>query len=94
MLQNQETIRKIGLEAFLAAQAERTAFLRDALSRHNDGRSKGFYCIAVALLSTENLQEALRRADSGENLRAVLNEYATAEGQELKLQKDGGTRNG
>ena len=30
---------------------------------------------------------ALNRADNGENLRNVLNEYALAEGQELNLRK-------
>jgi hypothetical protein len=43
--------------------------------------------LAATLLSIENLQEALRRANGGENLRDVLNEYAVAEGQELKLLK-------
>jgi hypothetical protein len=63
------------------------AFLGDALGNHNDGRSKNFYCIAAALLTAENLKDALNRADTGENLRSALNEYAAAEGQELKLRK-------
>jgi hypothetical protein len=63
------------------------AFLKDALSRHNDGRSKSFFCLAAALLSTDSLKNALRRADGGEGLQVVLNEYAAAEGQELKPQK-------
>jgi hypothetical protein len=84
---NQHLIREIGLDAFLAKQAERMAFLRAALGRHDDGRSKGFYCMAAALLSAEGLKNALDRADDGENLRAVLNECAAAEGQELKLVK-------
>jgi hypothetical protein len=84
---NQKLIREIGLDAFLKGQAERIAFLETAIERHDDGRSKNFYCIAAALLSDGSLKEALRRADTGENLRDVLNEYATAEGQELKLRK-------
>jgi hypothetical protein len=87
MFQNQGMIREVGLDAFLAKQAERMAFLDDALGNHNDGRSKGFYCLAAALLTAENLKDALNRADTGENLRNVLNEYAAAEGQELKLRK-------
>jgi hypothetical protein len=87
VFQNQKTIQEIGLEAFLATQTEQIAFLETALAKHNDGRSKNFYCIAATLLSTENLQEALHRADNGENLRDLLNEYAAAEGQELKLEE-------
>jgi hypothetical protein len=87
VMPNQYLIREIGLDAFLAKQAERMAFLDAALSRHDDGRSKGFYCIAAALLSAESLRKALGRAGNGENLRTVLSEYAAAEGQELRLVK-------
>jgi hypothetical protein len=87
MMPNQYLVREIGLDAFLAKQAERMAFLRAALDRHNDGRSKGFYCMAAALLSAEGLKKALGRADDGENLRVLLDERAAAEGQELKLVK-------
>jgi hypothetical protein len=87
MFRNQETIRAHGLDAFLAGQAERTAFLETALSQYNDGRSKGFYCLAAALLATDSLMNALQRAENGETLRAVLSEYGEAEGQELKLRK-------
>jgi hypothetical protein len=87
VMPNQYLIREIGLDAFLAKQAERMAFLGAALSRHGDGRSKGFYCMAAALLSAEGLIKALDRADNGEKLRTALNECAAAEGQELKLIK-------
>jgi hypothetical protein len=87
MFRNQEMIRQHGLDVFLAGQAERIAFLTTAAERYNDGRSKNFFCIAAALLSTDSLINALRRADSGESLRDVLNEYAAANGQELKLKK-------
>jgi hypothetical protein len=87
MFRNQEMIRERGLDAFLSGQAERIAFLETALAKHNDGRGKNFYCIAAALLSVESLNNAMNRADNGESLRGVLNEYAAAEGQILKLEK-------
>jgi hypothetical protein len=87
MFRNQEMIREYGLDAFLAGQAERIAFLETALAKHNDGRSKNIYCIAAALLSAGSLKEAMNRAEKGENLRTVLNEYTAAEEQELKLEK-------
>jgi hypothetical protein len=87
IMPNQHLVREIGLDAFLAKQAERIAFLGAALSQHDDGRSKGFYCIAAALLSAESLRKALDRAENGENLRTVLDEYAAAEEQHLKLIK-------
>jgi hypothetical protein len=87
ILPNQKLIHEIGLDAFLVRQAERIAFLETALRQHDDGRSKSFYCIASALLSVDSLKEALNRADNGENLRAILNNYADREAQELKLRK-------
>jgi hypothetical protein len=87
MFQNQKIIREHGLEVFLVAQAERIAFLEKALKVYNDGRSKNFYCLAAALLTTDSLNNALQRAENGENLRSVLQEYGENEGQELKLRK-------
>ena len=87
MLPNQACIRDSGLEAFLALQSERIVFLESALTKYDDGRSKSFFCIAAALLSIESLNEALSKADDGENLRAVLTAYAETEGKELMLRK-------
>lgn len=86
-LPNQAFIRENGLDAFLTRQSERIAFLESALEKYDDGRSKNLFCIAAALLSTENLHESLRRADGGEDIKAVLKEYAESEGQELRLRK-------
>ncbi len=87
VMPNQQLIADIGLEAFLVQQQERIAFLKAALDHYDDGRSKGFYCIAAALLSIESLKEALRRAKDGENLRFALTRFAEAQGQELMLRK-------
>jgi hypothetical protein len=84
---NQKLIAETGLPAFLEQQNRRIVFLNTALEKHNDGRSKGFFCLAAALLKVESLEDALAAADRGENLREVLNEHAAAEGQELKLKK-------
>lgn len=87
VLANQAYISQEGPGAFLARQEERIAFLRTALSQHDDGKSKGFFCLAAALLSMEGLRDALRRAAEGESLRAALESIAGEEGEELKLRK-------
>ena len=87
VMPNGRLIRQAGLDAFLSLQAGRVAFLEGALARHDDGRSKGFFCLAAALLSMEGLKAALERADRGGSLRALLAELADAEGQELRLRK-------
>ena len=87
VMQNQRMIAEGGLDAFLRQQQKRTAFLETALGRYDDGRSKSFFCLAAALLSTDALNEALKAAERGENLRSVLEQLAINEGQELKLHK-------
>ena len=84
---NQRLIAEIGIDAFLEQQRHRIAFLETAIEKHDDGRSKGFLCLAAALLSIDGLNESLSLADQGENLREVLSRFAEAEGQELKLKK-------
>ena len=87
VMANQNLIREIGLDAFLIIQQKRITFLETALTQYDDGRSKNFYCLAAALLACDSLTNALNRAEQGENLRAVLQEYAENEGQGLKLRK-------
>jgi hypothetical protein len=87
MFKNQEKIRELGLDTFLARQADRVSFLEYALAKHDNGRNKNIYCIAAALLSVDSLQIALSRANTGENLRGILTGYAANEVLELKLTK-------
>ena len=87
VLSNQRLIAEIGLDAFLAQQTERIAFLEAALERHDNGRNKGYFCLAAALLSVDSLKKALSLAEQGENLREVLKRFADTEGQELVLKK-------
>lgn len=84
---NQAAIREQGLLAFLARQRQRMDFLDEAIAKHDDGRSKGFFCLAAALLDADSLREALKRAEAGEDLKALLRDFAAAQGQELKLRK-------
>ena len=87
MLPNLEFIKENGLPAFIEQQEKRIAFLETAIRDYNDGRSKGFFCIAAALLSIEGLEHALSLAKQDESLKAALNHIAETEGQELKLRK-------
>jgi hypothetical protein len=63
-------------------------------SNYDDGRSKSFFCLAAALLSSEHLKSALAEAtaDCGTKskakaIRAALGRYAESEGIELVLKK-------
>lgn len=84
---NQWQIKESGLASFLNTQAERIAFLEKALRLYDDGKSKGYFCMASTLLSLEGLRHALASAAQGVPLKPELARLAESEGQELKLRK-------
>jgi len=86
IFRNHESIRAHGLDRFMAEQNERVAILREMLTKFDDGRSKGFFCLATALLRTEHLRAAMAEA-STEALKAALQRYAEIEGVALALKK-------
>jgi len=86
IFRNHAFIQAHGLDRFIAEQNERVVILREMLTRFNDGRSKGFFCLAVALLSVEHLRAAMAEADT-KTLKAALRKYAEIEGVELTLKK-------
>lgn len=63
---NQEIIRKNGIEHFSELQKQRMDVLHDMLDNYDDGRSKNFYCLSCALLPIDKLQEALEFARSSQ----------------------------
>ena len=87
MMPNHEMIAEIGLDAFLKQQAERIAFLETALEQHDNGRNKGYFCNAAALLPIEDLKNALSLAGNGDNLRDTLKNLADTRGIALTLRK-------
>jgi len=98
---NMDFIKEHGLEKFLEQQARRITLLEKMLEGFNDGRSKGFYCLAAALLSIPALETSLseteRKMKAGKVkandvktkakiLREFLEGFAAREGVELKLR--------
>jgi len=72
-LTNLNLIKKKGLEEFIKLQKKRIGFLETMLENFNEGRSKGFYCIATALLPIYDLEQALTESnDQIKNQRISL----------------------
>ena len=86
IFRNHEAIQAQGLDWFMAEQNERVAILREMLTKFDDGRSKGFFCLAAALLRVEHLRAAMAVADT-QSLKAALRKYAEIEGVALTLKK-------
>ena len=99
---NLNFIKEHGLEQFARQQKKRMELLETMLQHFDEGRSKSFYCIATALLSTTDLETVLNEAGQETRakkigaddiktksriLRGLLSDLAVREGIELKLRK-------
>ncbi len=94
IFQNHEYIKGLGIDVFVTGQNERMVILQEMLSSFDDGRSKGFYCLAAALLPINQVRAAIAAAISENDskirvkgLKITLQRYAEAEGVELSLHK-------
>jgi hypothetical protein len=94
---NIRAIRELGIAEFARRQDARVSFLKGLINVHDDGRSKGFYCLAVQLLPREELQTALHRLNTelsqtseiksrAAKVRATFTELASSKGLTLKLR--------
>jgi hypothetical protein len=98
---NLDAVKAEGLKAVLARQQKRIRHLESMLAGFDDGRSKGHYCLAAALLSLEALAASLREASQRVRqegiaagdvtaraaiLRGLLQDHAAREGVELRLR--------
>lgn len=100
-MSNLQQIRETGLERFLEQQRGRMGLLERMLEEFNEGRSKGFYCLAATLLPMTTLTSSLHEAEQeimSNNirpedvkakagiLRRLLNKAAEERGIELRLR--------
>ena len=101
-MENQKTIQKYGIEKYMEKQNIRINILRKILSEYNDGKSKNYFCIAVALLDINCLNDSIKKVESkikNENimendlrnkaniLKNILSECAEKNNIEIKLQR-------
>lgn len=61
-LDNLRWIREHGLSAFLGQQQRRIGLLEAMLGGFDEGRSKGYCCLAAALLPLDELEAGLKQA--------------------------------
>jgi len=61
-LSNLRLIKEKGIEQFFTQQQKRTEFLKYMLENFNEGKSKSFFCIAIALLQIEDIEKALKES--------------------------------
>lgn len=93
---NIRAVRQDGIAETAARLSARTDFLTGLLAEYNDGRSKGFYCLAVQLLPLEELELIVRsqadtlaggsRSERAAVLRQAFTGLASRMGLTLKLR--------
>lgn len=95
VLNDFNTISRVGEEKFKEAMNLKIAILEKLLRDYNDGRKKNFYCIAVNLLSLDDLNEVMEKVeelkcDQKEKINEIVklfHFYAKKKGISLSLRK-------
>jgi hypothetical protein len=102
MMKNQMIIQENGIENFIKKQNSRIKILETILSDYNDGKSKNYFCIAVALLDIKVLNTLIKESkikiqngnisekdykNKANILKDIVSKYARENNIELKLIK-------
>ena len=102
VIYNLNFIKKSGITAFIEQQNKRMSTLQTMLDYYDDGSCKSFFCLSAALLSLESLNKSLLKTaeeikeksvgkedkkSKAKILKAVLNQFAGEENEELRLRK-------
>lgn len=62
-LVDNEKVKRVGLETYLAELNEKVSVLDNLLEHYNDGRRKNFYCIAVNLLDLQDVKQVMKQIE-------------------------------
>lgn len=97
-LRDMERAKEIGSDAYIKEQAEKIAALENLLQYFDDGRRKGFFCLAVNLLEVQDLrfvmEQVLNTTASEQSIKEkaaiacqLLQSMAEQQNITLKLRK-------
>ena len=89
-LADMEKAKRIGMKAYGAELNEKINILETLLQKHDNGRRKSFYCLAVNLLDIKDIRAVMKNIDSETDSKTVVrlfDEMAAQIGVSLKLRK-------
>jgi len=97
-LADMEKAKRIGMDAYKAELDEKIGILETMLKNHDDGRHKGFFCLAVNLLDLHDLKEVIERIvvettpdmphkERAKTAARLFEETAQRRGISLKMRK-------
>ena len=70
--------KKIGMKAYAAELNAKVKILENLLQNYDDGRRKGFYCLAVNLLELSDVQAVIEQLENEADSHMSLKEKAPA----------------
>ncbi len=91
--------QEIGMEAYHNEQIRKSEILQQLLSDYNDGRRKTFYCVAINLISLQDIERIINQVTNNTSLNqltikekadyvvSLFQKIAIQEGLVLKLHK-------
>lgn len=84
MLTDFAKAKQIGLDVYMAELNEKMTILEQLLNEYNDGRRKSLFCLAVSLLSLEDLKTVLSQINKEVSASLPLKEKAKMTSQLLQ----------
>jgi len=75
-LRDIEKARQIGMDAYKAELNRKIVILEGLIGNYNDGRRKGFYCLAVNLLELKDVEEIMMHVKDEMNPQMPVKERA------------------
>ncbi|MCL2663259.1 MAG: hypothetical protein FWE83_08030 [Oscillospiraceae bacterium] len=71
-----EKAKRIGMDAYKAELDEKIGIVETLLNSHDDGRHKGFFCLAVNLLDLQDVKAVMERLVDETTLDMPIKEKA------------------
>ena len=75
-LADMEKAKRIGMDAYKAELDEKIGIVETLLNSHDDGRHKGFFCLAVNLLDLQDVKAVMERLVDETTLDMPIKEKA------------------
>jgi len=82
-----DKIRQNGFENYIAELKEKVKILEELLEKHDNGRRKSFFCLAVNLLDLNDIKVVMKRINK-ENAVRLFEEIAERNNITLKLRRN------
>ncbi len=85
---NLDSIKENGMDCFIAQQKLRIEILTNFITKHDDGRSKNYFCLSCTLLPLDKLKETHEFINNNQNKNLAITERNKLLKKNLQLLAD------